>query len=217
VGLKYSGRDLGFPARFNLALYNQWIDDIQRGANLISPITKTAILATVSVPKAQVTGFEADASIRPARWLHLGGSLAYTDARFTQNRVTIPGNPPLFYGPYADTPRWTGTAFAEFIADIEDRGEIRLRGDFYAQSRSYFNNLAGTLVPGATIDPYRLVHGRLSWEKALGQPLSIALYGRNLFNQKYYTGGDGVGYSSGFNIAFPGMPRTYGLEVRLDF
>jgi iron complex outermembrane receptor protein len=218
VGLKYSGRELGFPATFNIDFYNQWVKNIQRGANIISPISGTSILTTIAVPKAVITGVEADFTVSPTPWLSFGGSLAYTNARFTDNKVIVPGNPPLFYGPYGDVPKWSGSAFAEVKHQLDsDKGTLSLRVDYYEQSMSYFSNLNATLIPGTDIAGYRLVNGRLAWANVLGSKITAAAYARNILNQRYYSGGNGTGLSAGFNSAYPGMPRGYGLEVSVNF
>ncbi len=218
VGLKYSGRELGFPATFNVDFYNQWVKNIQRGANILSPISGTAILTTIAVPKAVISGVEADFTLSPAEWLTFGASIAYTNARFTDNLVKVPGNPPLAYGPYGDVPKWAGSAFAEIKHELgSDKGTLSLRVDYYEQSLSYFSNLAATRLPGTDIAGYRLVNGRLAWADVLGSKITAAAFARNLFNQKYYAGGNGAGYSAGINSAYPGIPRTYGLEVSVGF
>ncbi|MEZ5735444.1 MAG: TonB-dependent receptor [Novosphingobium sp.] len=217
AGLKYYGQGLGFPVTFNIDVYNQWVKDIQRGANLISPFSGTSILVTASVPEAQITGVEADVNLKPLPWFSFGGSIAYTDARFTKNTVPVLDNPSLQYGPYADAPKWSGTLFAEVSQDLGAKtGEVSLRGDLYFQSKSYFANL-GNLIPGSDIAAYQLFGARLNWTDVLGGPLSLSLYGRNLFNEKYYTGGNPTGLSAGFMTAFPGFPRTYGVEAKVEF
>ena len=77
--------------------------------------------------------------------------------------------------------------------------------------------LNDTLIPGTDIAGYRLVNGRLAWSDVLGSKITAAAYVRNLFNQRYYTGGNGTGLSAGFNSAYPGVPRMYGLEVSVGF
>lgn len=218
AGLKYNGDSLlGFPMSFNFDVYNQWVKDIQRGANLISPFSGTSILVTASVPEAQITGFEADINLRPSRWVSFGGSVAYTDARFTKNTVPVLNQPALQYGPYADSPKWSGTLFAEVSHDMgEHTGKLTLRGDLYFQSKSYFANL-GNLMPGSDIASYQTVGARLTWAKVMGSPATLSVYGRNLNNAKYYTGGNPTGLSAGFMTAFPGFPRTYGVELKVDF
>ncbi len=68
VGLKYSGDSLGVPVTFNIDFYNQWVKDIQRAAYLLHPVNGVTLL-TVNVPKAQITGFEFDASVRPSEFV----------------------------------------------------------------------------------------------------------------------------------------------------
>ncbi|MCX7864189.1 MAG: TonB-dependent receptor, partial [Novosphingobium sp.] len=217
AGLKYNGQGLGFPASFNIDVYNQWVKDIQRGANLISPLTNTSILVTASVPEAQITGVEADFTMKPSRNFSFGGSFAYTNARFTKNTVPVLNLPALRYGPYADAPKWSGTVWAELSNDFGPQtGILSLRGDLFFQTKSYFANL-GDLMPGSKIDGYQLLGARLEWKEMLGQPVSLALFGRNLTNEGYYTGGNPTGISAGFMTAFPGFPRTYGVELRIDF
>lgn len=217
AGLKYNGTGIGFPVAFNVAVYNQWVKDIQRGANLISPFSNTSILVTASVPEAQITGFEADINLRPSRSFSFGGSLAYTDARFTKNTVPVLNQPALRYGPYADSPKWSGTLFAEVTHDAGERtGTFSLRGDLYFQSKNFFANL-GNLMPGSDIAAYQTVSARATWDKMFGSGASLSIYGRNLNNAKYYTGGNPTGLSAGFMTAFPGFPRTYGVEAKVEF
>lgn len=218
-GLKYSGRGaIGVPLTANFALYKQWVNDIQRVANVTSPSTGSVVAVTLNVPQAQIWGGEFDMSVRPASWLNLGGSVNYTSARFSKNQVTLAGNPPLFFGPYADVPKWSGAVFVELTGNLgQEKGELVARVDTFFQTHYNFSNLEATLNPGTTIDGYQLVNGRLTWNHAMGSNLSIAVFGRNIFDKRYYTGGTSQGYAIGQNAAFVGVPRTYGAEVRVAF
>ena len=93
IGLKYRGQVGGVPVQFNLAGYQNWIKNGQRVAYTLLGSTPAAV--TVNVPRSKVTGFELDGTIRPASWLTLGGALNYTDARFTDNVVSIGGGVPV--------------------------------------------------------------------------------------------------------------------------
>jgi iron complex outermembrane recepter protein len=222
IGIKYSGDTLGIPVTLNVSAYNQWVKDIQRAAYVIDPLNGTASLVTVNVPKAEIKGVEAELSIRPARWLSLGVSGAYTDARYTDNLVILTnpqgGPAPTRYGPYADAPKWTGNAFVEARHELAgDMGEIIFRADVYAQSNFYFSNVAATQAPGTSIDGYALVNGRITWSNISGSGLSAALFARNLFNKEYYTGGNSIGPTLGLNTSVPGRARTWGGELRFEF
>ncbi len=93
VGLKYSGRGLGVPVTFNAAVYNQWVSNIQRALYVIGT-GGSPNLFTDNVPAAEITGVEVDATVRPAPWLTLGASGAYTDARYTKANVFIQESSP---------------------------------------------------------------------------------------------------------------------------
>jgi iron complex outermembrane receptor protein len=217
VGLKYNGHDLSVPVVFNIDLYNQWVDDIQRGVSALG-VGGTSTQITVNVPKAEVT--EADLSVRPLSWMNVGATVAFTDARFTDNRVSF--NPAFstsvfHFGPYADAPRWTGTFYTELSKTLDDRGTLMLRGDVYSESEYYFSNLTGTVNPGAVIDPYTLVNARLTWAEVMGSRFTAALFVRNLLDRRYYAGGNAEGSGLGLNQINPGQPRMYGAEVRVKF
>src|SRR5690606_24044582 len=121
---------------FNLALYQNWIDDAQRVAYTLISGQPTAI--TVNVPSARVRGFEIDAHILPVEWLNIGGQLNFTDADFIDNLVSVAGGPPVEFGTYPDTAKWSGAVYAEIKAPVTGDVEATLRGDLYAQSGTYF-------------------------------------------------------------------------------
>lgn len=222
LGLKYSGDALGMPMTFNVAAYNQWVKNIQRAAYVIDPLNGTASLVTVNVPKAEITGVEAELNLRPVPWLSFGVSGAYTDARYTDNLVILTnpqgGPAPTRYGPYADSPKWTGNAFVEATRDLgADNGELTFRADVYGQTKYFFSNVAATLAPRTSIPGYVLVNGRVGWNNISDTGLSAAVFVRNLFNKEYYGGGNSLGPTLGVNTSVPGRPRMWGGELRFDF
>ena len=46
IGAKFSGSVLGRPARANLAVYNQWIDNVQRAEFPVPPSSQSSIAGT---------------------------------------------------------------------------------------------------------------------------------------------------------------------------
>jgi iron complex outermembrane receptor protein len=215
VGMKYSGVVAEVPVRLNVAVYDQWVDDIQRTAYLI--LNGSPLAITVNVPTAEITGAEADGEIRPANWLLLGASVSYSDARYTNNSVSYFSDT-LRFGPYADTPRWTGNVFGEAREPLPGTlGELALRADYYLQSTQLFSNLEATINPGTELPSYHLLNMSLTWDKIGATGLQASLYGRNLTNEQYYVGGIPQGADLGLNQAIPGKPRMYGIELRYSF
>ncbi len=219
AGLKYRGDVAGRPATFNIAVYRQWIQDVQRVEfpDPDGPGGLASIAVTGNVPSARITGFEAEASIRPTDWLSLGAQGAYTKAVFTDGNINLFGN--LYaYGPVGDTPKWSGVAWAEVNVPVgQDMGDISLRGEVYGQTRQYFSNAAASIAPGTRLPGYALVNGRLAWNDIAGSGFTAALFGKNLTDKAYFVGGMTLASALGHNAAAVGEPRTYGLEVSFAF
>lgn len=213
LGLKYKG-DVGVPVRFNLAAYNMWVENIQR-SNYVSIFGSLAGI-TVNVPKAEITGFEMDASISPVSGLSIGGNLNYTDARFTDNVVAVLGNPSVAFETYPDTPKWSGVIYADLSVPVTDRLTGSLRGDLYAQTGTWFSSTGTNLNPLSRFPGYSIANFRLGIaDETAGWSLAVNL--KNAFNEIYYVGG--VAFSSLFavNTAVPGEPRTVLAEARFNF
>lgn len=210
LGAKFSGYLGSMPTRLNLAVYDQYIKDVQRTVYL-----DNAALAG-NAEKARVTGLEVDGNIGLAGWLEVGGAFAYTDARFT-NPAAVVGNLNFTFGPYADAPKYTGSAYARASTDIGDAGTLALRGEICAQSSCYYSNLNDTLRPLTKIDGYQIVNLRAEWAEMFGSKVSTSVYVNNLTKEKYYVGGIALGQLSGTNATIPGAPRMYGFDLKVEF
>lgn len=211
IGAKFAGDIGGLPARFNIALYDQYVKNVQRTVY----IAVTAVSGNVN--KARVTGAELDGQVTLAPWLQVGGSFNYTNARYTDPNATV-GNFTLAFGPYGDTPKYSGSAYVRASAELPDgNGELVARGDLYAQSANFYTNLNDSLSPGTRIPSYALLNGRLEWNEIAGSKVSAAAYVRNITDKKYFAGGLGLGAVVGTNGTLTGTPRMYGAEVSFKF
>ncbi len=217
LGLKYQGQVFERPARLNLAVYKQWVDDVQRIEFPDPPGPVASIAVTANIPEMEVQGLELEASMLVTDWLELGVSGAYTDADFTDGNTTLFGVG-YSYGPVANTPEktWTVWAQADLLRSAEI-GDIALRGEVYGQDSMYFSNAAHSLTPYTELPSYELVNARLSWNGIMGTSFSGALFGKNLTDEEYFVGGMPLGASLGHNGAVVGEPRTYGVELTYQF
>jgi iron complex outermembrane receptor protein len=213
IGAKFAGDLASMPVRANVALYEDWVENSQRVAYTIVGGSPAAV--TVNVPKASVKGLELDSAINPASWLQLGGSANYTDAKFTSNLVSISGGPPVVFGTYPDTPKWSGTAFGEATFPVTSALALSFRGDVFGQTGTFFSSTANT-NPGAQLPGYKLVNFRIGLgDKSRGWSVSFNL--KNAFNEVYYVGGIALGQLFQLNTAVPGEPRTFFGEARYSF
>ena len=219
AGLKFNGDIGNSPARFNVAVFNQWVDNIQRAVyvNITTPIPLGPTALTANVPQATVTGVEVEAEIKPVPWLTIGGNFAFTNARFNKNVVTLFGVTTAF-GPFPDTPRNSGSIFAQISAPLAgDTGKLSLRGDLYAQSSFFYSSVNNTINPGSELPGYSVANFRLDWSNIAGSNFGAAFFIKNAFDETYYTGGLALGSVLGLNTAIPGRPRTFGGELSVKF
>ncbi len=212
LGIKLRGSGLT-RYTLNMAAYHNWVKDAQRVAYTLVGGSPAAV--TVNVPKARIQGFELDGSLDPASWLSMGAALTYTDAKFTDNLVSVSGGTPVAFGTYPDAAKWSGSVFAVLKAPVGNMMEASLRGDVYAQTKTYFSS-TGNLNPGTVLPSYELVNVRLALEnKEAGW--TIAALVKNLLKKTYYVGGVGLGELFQFNTAVPGDPRTFMVSARMNF
>ncbi|MFC0203734.1 TonB-dependent receptor [Novosphingobium soli] len=218
-GVKFSGLAFGRPASFATAVFVQWIQDVQRVEfpDPDGPGGLASIAVTANVPSSRIWGFEAQGNVRPVDWLELGGSAAYTKAKFTDGAISLFGNP-YAYGPVGDTPKFSGTAYAQVSLPVgEDMGDLSLRGEVYGQTAQYFSNASASIAPGTRLPGYALLHARLDWSEIAGSGFSAALFAKNLTDEAYFVGGMTLAAALGHNAAAVGEPRTYGLELSYRF
>ena len=212
LGAKFGGRVGDVPLSLNLAIYDQEISNVQR-----SPYLGISAIA-VNVPHARVQGLELDGSVRPSTWLELGGAFTYTNAKYTKPIVVTPTLGSYYFGPYGDTPKYSGSAFFRVSGDLPgDKGEVALRGEVYAQSSNFFSNLANQTAPGTQISGYAVVNGRLEWNKIAGSRVSLSAFANNLTNKQYYTGGISLSSVTGISSVVTAAPRTFGFDINVKF
>ncbi len=215
LGLKYGGRILGRAAHVNVAVYDQWIDNVQRAE--FPSLNGHSIAVTINVPSAEVTGAEFDAAIKATDWLDLGAAGAYNYARYTDNTSLIFGTKYIF-GPYGDTPRASGSLYGRVMLPApEEWGAMSLRADLYAQTGQWYSNNGSTILPNTKLPGYGLVNLRYDWTDMFGSSLSLGAFVKNLGDRVYYVGGLAQGVSLGSDAVTVGTPRMYGFELRYRF
>lgn len=221
VGYKFNGSLGGMRSHFNVAAYKQIVTDAQH--SLYAVVAGAPSAFTVNVPKAGIKGVEADGDIALMKWLKVGFSGAYTDAKYTDNIVDLSvqtGNPGFSvpFDSYPDAPKWSGSLYADVLLPTPSEwGEIRLRGDSFSQTSSFFSNNNYSITPGTKLKGYTTVAARLSWNDIMGSRLSVGVYAKNLFDRQYFASGYVLGASGGVNTAIPGEPQTFGAEATLKF
>ena len=94
---------------------------------------------------------------------------------------------------------------------------MTLRGDLYGQTKMYFTNVGDTLNALAVIPGYALVNAKLTLSEINGTRISASISARNVFNKRYYAGGNAAISAILPNTVNPGVPRMIMGELRVEF
>jgi iron complex outermembrane receptor protein len=221
IGYKFNGHLGQTPAHFNIALYQQNVENAQHAVYALVGGNPAGF--TVNVPRKRIRGVEADGDIRPAHWLKLGFAGAFTNAEYTSNIVDLSmqtgiANYKIPFDSYPDTPKWTGSFYADVTLPVpKSLGEMTLHADSFSQTSTFFSSNYGTITPRTKLPGYTTANVRLSWNEMMGSKVSLGVYVKNVFDKFYYQSGYVEGASGGFNTAIPGEPRTFGAELSVKF
>lgn len=221
LGYKFSGHVASLPARLNVAVYQVTVKNAQHA--IYAVVGGQPAGFTVNVPQQKTKGVEVDGTIGIAPWLDISGTVAYTEAKYTNGLVDVskltgvPGST-IRVDSYPDTPKWSGTVGADLKFPFsEDIGHVVLHGDVYAQTQTFFSSAEGSITPGTSLKGYEIVNMRLSWNNVLRSKFSVAVYAKNVLDKFYYASGYALGAAGGYNTAYPGAPRTIAAEVSVRF
>lgn len=179
-----------------------------------------------NVGKAKVEGFEIEALALLSDTVRIDGSITYSNAHFTEGQLTEPLRPaPLSQAPgtllrdldgltLPRAPKWKINVGAQVNIPAGNIGDVMLRVDYGWQSKIYYTVFN---IDAASEDSYGILNARAELMSENGK-WSIAAFGKNLTDEVYFSNMilSGTVYGAEF-IGSLGTPRTYGLELNLNF
>ncbi len=211
IGLK-ADWDIGVPLRTNIAAFIDKYKNIQTSQPLTVPgVGLTSLIQNAG--KATNKGIEFESTIEPVEALSISGYLSYLDAH---SDVTVPGTAAVKDRQTAFQPRWKwGINGRLAIPVAETIGRLALIADLSFQGKANTNETNTTLI--TTYPSYRLLNARIELNDVGGQNIDLALFGTNLTKKNYIIGGFALAGSLGYETAFYGEPRMYGISARVRF
>lgn len=176
------------------------------------------LTAVENAAKAHVTGGEIEIVALPFKGLDISIGASVLDAKYdkyiTANPANI-GEPPrdLKGNTLRNAPEATLSTVAQYTHPVGQQGALTWRVEYQWQGKTYFDPFNQPIVQQ---DPFSVVNARLTYAAA-GDRFSVSAYGKNLFDEEYFTAVFRFD-STGFNhLANVGDPRTYGLRVDVRF
>ncbi|MBU3995917.1 MAG: TonB-dependent receptor [Actinobacteria bacterium] len=218
LGVKYSWNAGNVRGRSNIAVYQQWYSDIQRNETL--PLPGGGVVTQVNnIAEASLKGFEMENLVQFGR-LTLTLNYAYIDAKYKRYPGTITdylGNTfDRVNTPFTGTPKHQLTLGARvLVVDSPSIGAISFSGDYYRQSSVVLDDefLADPERLGQ-VKGYGMLNLRAEWKRALGSPVDLAVFGRNVTDHTHLVGTSNLLNALGTLTGIYNEPRTYGVEAR---
>ena len=212
AGVKFQGRIGTVPARLSIAGFHYWIDNAQRLAFTLANGNPSSL--TVNVPKGKTYGLELEGQVSPASWLSLGAVYNYVNASYAPIPLVANGDRQLF-NQVTDTPRHSGSIYADLTVPVSGGVSALLHGDVYSQSKTFVSPRSAA-NEGAVIGNYAIANFRVGVQnREAGWSLIANL--KNAFDKTYYTGGLATGEIFQLQILIPAEPRTFSIDARFKF
>jgi iron complex outermembrane receptor protein len=216
--------------RFNTALYHMDRTNSQVDFNFFIPQPNGTVRNTLETVNAEGTtkirGIEADLTVSPLEGLSSTLSYAYTDVDMPQARNTVqeqlnaslnPNNTtPIFqdvFVVYTPTHALSGSIdYQTFVGNSDTIAKFHIDANYASPAYAFDNE---DVKSEASV----ILNGRITLEgiKIANQPLSVAVWSRNLLNTSFIfrrsnANGTVLGDYANFN-----EPRTFGLEITTKF
>jgi len=228
-GFKADWEVAGVRSRTNVAVYKDWYTDIIRRFQTTTGTAASSI--NVNVASATVKGFEVEhSSIFADGRISIGVAYSYLDAAydrwFSQLLPTFPCTDrvnnsrndcqDLSNNKFGAAPKHQLNLNATVrIVDSDEFGHLSA-----VLSRYWQSGVWHTDVPHLNIHTFQKAYSisnfRMDWRAAMGRPIDVSVFVRNVFQKKY-----SLGFSEqpglGWAVATWAEPRTYGVELRYRF
>jgi iron complex outermembrane receptor protein len=183
----------------------------------------------VNVPKSRIQGAEADLTLRPTDGLTITAAGTFLDSKVLRyGGLNVIGATDNFRGdPLPFTPKWSGSLNVDYKVRMPNGGSPFIGFTVTGRSASdatlggrritFPASPATILKPGVDyiykIDGYATVDARIGYVSD-GDRWRVSLWGKNIFNEYYWTN---VIPANDSSARFAGRPATYGITFGFNF
>lgn len=209
VGAKISALDRAL--QFNVAAFHYIYKDKQIRGLVIDPVFNQ-LEKLVNVPKSRINGAEVEITARPVSGLTLRGAVTYVDSKvldFTGiNNERVAGD---FSGsslPFS--PKW------HLVGDINYEWDLNDDMNAFVGANMLYNSTTNStlgVAPSSVIDAFTTVDMRVGI-KARDDRWSLSVWGRNVFNEYYWTN---QFVTQDVVVRYAAKPATYGVTLKFGF
>jgi iron complex outermembrane receptor protein len=212
AGLKADWMIGSVPVRTNLSGFYGKYRDIQR--SVVKFFDNLAFAGTFNAAAATIYGSQFEFLVRPVKPFDISGSVGYLHTkydRFAANSLQADATGNRF----AQAPSWTANVSATFHQDIGPTELVANANYAYLSSVTFTDTNVGN--PYAFQKGYGLLDIRADLRHVAGSRIDVGAYVKNLTNKIYAVNISDQSSSLGYVSTIYGDPRTYGVDVRINF
>jgi iron complex outermembrane receptor protein len=232
LGIKADWDFNGVFLRTNLAAYSDRYKAIQKNVVLPGAVPQSLVQ---NVNNGRIKGIEAEISLIPVEGLTLGGTFAYTHARFDHvdssgftsgGAPADPCNPTLAVNAgfcsanrFNSVPKTQVTLSVEYKVPVaEDLGDMSIGALLYNQSSVALNDTS-KLNPGSVEGGFTTIDLTANWRNVMDQPVDLGFFVTNVTNKVYRIGTNDLFQTSsvGTQGAIYNAPRMWGFSLKYRF
>jgi iron complex outermembrane receptor protein len=222
--------------RTNISIYHVTYDNVQFTATASSflalitqltgdPTRASKIQSFIVNPGSPLVakGVELDVVAAPVHGVTLGGTMGYTDSKYSHpERIRadlLAANGGEFI--LTSRPKWVGSAFTQYNTNpFFYGGYLSMRVDVNYQSRQQLISnptvIAAYGGPGLSQSPYAAINGRIALSdlEVSGAKATLALWGKNLTDNRAKASAYDVKFAAIANFI---SARAYGLDLTIKY
>ncbi|GGD81189.1 TonB-dependent receptor [Croceicoccus mobilis] len=198
-------------AQLNLAGFHYIYNDKQVRGLVIDPIFNQ-LEQLVNIPKARINGGEIELTARPIDGLTLRGAVTYVDSKVKEftgiNNERILADYSGSSLPFS--PKW------HVVADVNYERPVSAALNAFAGANLLYNSSTNSTLgdaPNSVIDSFTTVDLRVGI-KAADDAWSFSVWGRNVFDEYYWTN---QFVTQDVVVRYAAMPASYGATVKFEF
>ena len=189
--------------------YEDW-SKIQVQSVYFPPRSAIGVVVLQNAGAAEGKGVELEWNYAVLPGLHLFGTLATLDLHYS-NIGTATGI--TLHSPLERAPKLTYSLGGSYTYGLSAAGDLTGSLNYSYEGRQ---NSTPTDADTLILPAYSLLNGRIEWTE-LHRHYSIALFGTNLTNSRYYVGGTNFYANVGAAQYDVGRPQEFGVTVRANF
>ena len=203
--------------RVNLAVYHSNYKDIQRTISVIE--AGSLVTEVQNAAAAKINGVELEVTARPLRPLKLSAFTAYTAPKYDSYRgfnatgtvINLSGNR------FPNVSRWqAGLSGTYTVEDGFGPLDTTVDSSFRSSVDYVPDNHTADSAFSTTQGSYGLLNARVSQEIS-DWHTTVSVWGKNITDKHYFVGGNDFSTSLGYAYTIPGLPATFGVDIRKRF